>query len=301
MSGSTTLGAEPGGPSAIGGLDGRVVLVTGAAGGLGAAQARLLVASGARVVVADIDEAGVKALADELNTAAAGNTRAAGDDAAAGNDAAAVNSAAAGSAAAAGVAVAVAVALDVRAAHDWAAAVERAQAEFGKLDGLVNNAGVLGIGTVADMPEAEFRAVADVNQVGVFLGIQAVVPALRAAGGGTIVNISSIDGMIGFKYLSAYCASKAAVLAISRTAAMELGPEGIRVNAVCPGVIETPMTEGLDANVSKWLHRTLPLRRLGTPPEVAAVVGFLTSADSSYVTGAEIVTDGGLLAGFLIP
>jgi 3alpha(or 20beta)-hydroxysteroid dehydrogenase len=253
----------------VSGVDGRVVLITGAAGGLGAAQARRLVADGANVVVADIDEAGVKALAEELNDGT--GTRAA------------------------------AVVLDVRDADAWAAAVERARTEFGKLDGLVNNAGVLGIGTVADMPVDDFRAVVEVNQTGVFLGIQAVVPALRAAGGGTIVNISSIDGMIGFKYLSAYCASKAAVLAISKTAAMELGPEGIRVNSVCPGVIETPMTDGLDANVSKWLHRTLPLRRLGTPPEVAAVVAFLTSSDSSYVTGAEIVTDGGLLSGFLIP
>jgi 3alpha(or 20beta)-hydroxysteroid dehydrogenase len=247
----------------------RVILITGAAGGLGAAQARRLVADGARVVLADIAEAEVKVLAEELDTD--GGTRA------------------------------VAVALDVRDPDQWAAAVERAQAEFGRLDGLVNNAGVLGIGTVADMPVEEFRSVVEVNQTGVFLGIQAVVPALRAAGGGTIVNISSIDGMIGFKYLSAYCASKAAVLAISKTAAMELGPDGIRVNSVCPGVIETPMTDGLDANVSKWLHRTLPLRRLGTPPEVAAVVAFLSSPDSSYVTGAEIVTDGGLLAGFLIP
>lgn len=256
----------------MGRLTGRVVLITGAAGGLGQAQARRLAAAGARVVLADIVPGPIKALADELNDAPAGADP-----------------------------VAIAVELDVRDADAWAVAVERARAEFGRLDGLVNNAGVLGIGTVADMPEADFRAVLDVNQVGVHLGMRAVIPALREAGGGTVVNISSIDGMSGFKYLSAYCASKAAVIAMSRTAAMELGPEGIRVNAVCPGVIETPMTDGLDANVSKWLHRTLPLRRLGTPPEVAAVVEFLTSEDSSYVTGAEIVTDGGLLAGFLIP
>lgn len=251
------------------GLTGRVVLVTGAAGGLGSAQARRLAAGGARLVLADVAEAGVKELAGELN--------------------------------ADGERVAVPAGLDVRDETQWAAAVALAQAEFGRLDGLVSNAGVLGVGTVSEMPESEFRAVVDVNQIGVFLGIKSVAPALRAAGGGTIVNISSIDGMIGFRYLAAYCASKAAVLAISRTAAMELGPDGIRVNAVCPGVIETPMTAGLDEHVSGWLHRTLPLRRLGRPDEVAAVVAFLTSADSSYVTGAEIVTDGGLLAGFLIP
>ncbi|ASW54620.1 SDR family NAD(P)-dependent oxidoreductase [Plantactinospora sp. KBS50] len=249
----------------MGRLAGRAVLVTGAGRGIGAAQARRLVAEGARVLVTDLDGVAAKQLAAELGDAARAET------------------------------------LDVRDAAQWSAAVDRAVAEFGRLDGLVNNAGVLAVGTVADMPEESFREVVDVNQVGVFLGIRAVVPALRAAGGGTIVNISSIDGMIGFKYLSAYCATKAAVLALSRTAAMELGPDGIRVNAVCPGVIATSMTEGLDERVSGWLHKTLPLRRLGTPDEVAAVVAFLSCDESSYVTGSEIVTDGGMLAGFLMP
>ncbi|MEV0001616.1 SDR family NAD(P)-dependent oxidoreductase [Micromonospora sp. NPDC050980] len=249
----------------MGRLTGRVVLVTGAGRGIGAAQARRLVAEGARVLVTDIDVAAAKELGAELGDHARGDG------------------------------------LDVRDPAQWQAAVERAVAEFGRLDGLVNNAGVLAVGTVAELSEESFREVVDVNQVGVFLGIRAVVPALRAAGGGTIVNISSIDGMTGFKYLSAYCATKAAVLGLSRTAAMELGPDGIRVNAVCPGVITTAMTEGLDERVSGWLHKTLPLRRLGTADEVAAVVAFLTADDSSYVTGTEIVTDGGLLAGFLMP
>jgi 3alpha(or 20beta)-hydroxysteroid dehydrogenase len=250
----------------MGSLEGRVVLVTGAARGLGAAQARRFVAEGARVLLADVlDERG-KALADELGDAAAYTH------------------------------------LDVRDADGWAAAVERATVEFGTLDGLVNNAGILGdVGLLADLTEEQFREVVDVNQVGVFLGVKSAVPALRAAGGGTIVNIASIDAMIGFRYLSAYCASKSAVLALSRTSAMELGPVGIRVNAICPGVIDTDMNADLDEKVSGWLHRTLPLRRLGNADEVAAVALFLTSAESSYVTGAEIVTDGGLLAGFLLP
>jgi 3alpha(or 20beta)-hydroxysteroid dehydrogenase len=249
----------------MGGLAGRVVLVSGGARGMGEAQVRRLVADGARVVLGDILDDEGKQVADDLGPAA------------------------------------VYVHLDVRRAEDWAGAVARAGTEFGRLDGLVNNAGILRVGTLADQPVRDFLDVVEVNQLGVLHGVQAAVPALRAAGGGTIVNIASIDGQIGFKYLGAYCAAKAAVLALTRTAAMELGPDGIRVNAVCPGVIRTPMTEGLDERVSGWLHRTLPLRRLGEPAEVAALVAFLTGPDSSYVTGTEVVVDGGLLAGFLMP
>ncbi|HET6636226.1 MAG TPA: glucose 1-dehydrogenase [Streptomyces sp.] len=249
----------------MGRLEGRVALITGAARGQGAAAARLFVAEGAKVMLTDVLDDEGKQLAGELGDAAAYTH------------------------------------LDVRSADDWHTAVGDTQDAFGRLDALVNNAGVCDIGTVEEMPAEKFMAVCEVNQLGVFLGMQAAAPALRAAGGGTIVNISSIDGLIGLKYLSAYCASKFAVVGMTRVAAMELGPAGIRVNAVCPGVIRTEMTKDLHEMQDKWLHRTLPLRRLGGADETAGVVLFLTCDDSSYVTGTETVVDGGWLAGHLTP
>lgn len=249
----------------MGKLDGRVVLITGGARGQGAAAARAFVAEGARVVLSDILDGEGRRLADELGDAAHY------------------------------------VHLDVGDADGWAAAVAEARTTFGRLDGLLNNAGVVDIGTVEEMSAADFMKVVEVNQLGVFLGMQAVVPALREAGGGTIVNVSSIEGLIGLKYQSAYCASKFAVVGMTKVAAMELGPDGIRVNAVCPGVIRTEMTKDLHEMQDKWLHRTLPLRRLGNADETASVSLFLTADDSSYVTGTEVVVDGGWLAGHLTP
>lgn len=249
----------------MGKLDGRVALITGAARGQGAAAARTFVAEGARVVLADLLDDEGKQLADELGDAAHY------------------------------------LHLDVREEHAWTAAVEQTLATFGKLDALVNNAGIVDVGLVQDMPADRFMKVVETNQLGVFLGMQAVVPALRAAGGGTIVNISSVDGLMGLKYCSAYCASKYAVLGMTKVAAMELGPDGIRVNAVCPGVIRTEMTKDLHEMQVGWLHRTLPLRRFGEADETSSVALFLTADDSSYVTGTEIVVDGGWTAGHLTP
>jgi 3alpha(or 20beta)-hydroxysteroid dehydrogenase len=249
----------------MGKMDGRVALITGAARGQGEAAARAFVSEGAEVVLSDILDDEGKRLADELGDAA------------------------------------LYVHLDVREADDWSAAVVQARDAFGKLDALVNNAGIVDIGLVEEMPADAFMEVVRVNQLGVFLGMQTVVPALREAGGGTIVNISSIDGLIGMKYQSAYSASKFAVVGMTKVAAMELGPENIRVNAVCPGVIRTEMTKDLHEMQDKWLHRTLPLRRLGDVDETASVVLFLSCADSAYVTGTEVVVDGGWLAGHLTP
>jgi len=249
----------------MGKLDGRVALITGGARGQGAAAARLFVAEGARAVLGDILDDEGKQLAAELGDAARY------------------------------------VHLDVRDADEWNGAVAEARDSFGKLDALVNNAGVCDIGLVEEMPAADFMRTVEINQLGVFLGMQKAAPALREAGGGTIVNTSSVDGLMGMKYLSAYCASKFAVVGMTKVAAMELGPSGIRVNALCPGVIRTEMTKDLHEMQDKWLHRTLPLRRFGEVDETARATLFLTCDDSSYITGTETVIDGGWVAGHLTP
>ncbi|MGW5776930.1 SDR family NAD(P)-dependent oxidoreductase [Streptomyces sp. NPDC003863] len=249
----------------MGKLDGRVVLVTGAARGQGEQEARLFAAEGARVVLGDVlDEAG-EALAKEL-----------------GEDRAAY------------------VRLDVTSEDDWAAAVAAAKGRFGKIDGLVNNAGILRFNELVSTPLDEFQAIVSVNQTGCFLGIRTVAPEIAAAGGGTIVNTASYTGLTGMAGVGAYAASKHAVLGLTRVAALELAGKGIRVNAVCPGAIDTPMSnpEGVDPAATAELYRKLvPLGRIGRPDEVAALALFLTGADSAYITGQPFVIDGGWLAG----
>ncbi|MFV6032757.1 SDR family NAD(P)-dependent oxidoreductase [Streptomyces sp. NPDC056264] len=249
----------------MGTLDGRVVLVTGAARGQGEQEARLFAAEGARVVLADVlDDAGA-ALAKEL-----GEERA------------------------------VYVRLDVTREDDWTAAVALAKERFGKIDGLVNNAGILRFHELLATPLEEFQAIVSVNQTGCFLGIRAVAPEIAAAGGGTIVNTASYTGLTGMAGVGAYAASKHAVLGLTRVAALELAAKGIRVNAVCPGAIDTPMSnpEGVDPAATAELYRRLvPLGRIGRPDEVAALALFLTGEDSAYITGQPFVIDGGWLAG----
>ncbi|MFF0560961.1 SDR family NAD(P)-dependent oxidoreductase [Streptomyces sp. NPDC020472] len=249
----------------MGKLDGRVVLVTGAARGQGEQEARLFAAEGAKVVLGDVlDDAG-EALAKEL-----GEGRAAY------------------------------VHLDVTSEADWTAAVAAAGERFGKIDGLVNNAGVLRFNELVSTPLDEFRAIVSVNQTGCFLGIRTVAPEIAAAGGGTIVNTASYTGLTGMAGVGAYAASKHAVLGLTRVAALELAAKGIRVNAVCPGAIDTAMSnpEGVDPAATAELYRKLvPLGRIGRPEEVAALALFLTGADSAYITGQPFVIDGGWLAG----
>ena len=242
------------------GLKGKVALISGGARGMGEAHARRLVEEGTKVVIGDIRDDEAKALADQL-----------GDDA-------------------------VSIHLDVTSPEQWAEAVSFAEQQFGRLDVLVNNAGILGFAGLVEMPLEEYRRIIEVNQVGVFLGMQAAVPALERAGGGSIVNISSVEGLGGGPFLTAYAASKFAVRGMSKAAAIELGAKNIRVNSVHPGAILTEMVKAVGGGTPeaiKWTSKQVPLRRMGTPEEVAGLVAFLASDDSTYCTGAEFVVDGG--------
>ncbi|MFD9002076.1 SDR family NAD(P)-dependent oxidoreductase [Streptomyces sp. NPDC059582] len=252
----------------MGKLDGRVVLVTGAARGQGEQEARLFRAEGAEVVVADVLDDQGAALAEEIG--------------------------------------ALYVHLDVSREDAWQAAVRTAQETYGRLDGLVNNAGILRFNALVDTPLDEFMRVVRVNQVGCFLGTKTAAPVL--ADGGTIVNTASYTAMTGMVAVGAYAASKHAILGLTRVAALELAPRGIRVNAVCPGAVDTAMSNPSvldpDADAEETskaldgLYRKLvPLGRIGRPEEVARLALFLTSDDSSYITGQPFVIDGGWLAG----
>lgn len=246
-----------------GDLEGKVALISGAARGMGAEEARLFVAEGARVLLGDVlDEEGEK------------------------------------TAAALGDAV-IYQRLDVTDEASWQSAVAKAESVFGKLDVLVNNAGVLGFGPIETTTREEYERVIRVNQIGPFLGMKSAIPALRRAGGGSIVNISSLAGMVGLAGAVSYVSSKFAVRGMTKVAALELGRDGIRVNSVHPGGVETPMTRPLgdrtdDAPAREY--RT-PIARIGRPDEIAQMVLFLASDKSSYCTGAEFIVDGGDLAG----
>ncbi|MEU6309954.1 SDR family NAD(P)-dependent oxidoreductase [Streptomyces sp. NPDC047014] len=260
----------------MGKLDGRVVLITGAARGQGEQEARLFAAEGAKVLLGDVlDEQGA-AVAEEIGADRARYVR-----------------------------------MDVGREEDWAAAVAAAKETFGHVDGLVNNAGILRFNALTATPLEEFQQVVRVNQTGAFLGIRAVAPEIAAAGGGTIVNTSSYTGLTGMACVGAYAATKAAVLGLTRVAALELAPRGIRVNAVCPGAVDTPManpglldpahlTDEAREAMAELYRRVVPLGRVGRPEEVARLALFLTGEDSSYITGQPFVIDGGWTAGVSI-
>ncbi|TFV54567.1 glucose 1-dehydrogenase [Mycobacterium sp. PS03-16] len=238
----------------MGRVDGKVALISGGARGMGAEHARALVAEGAKVVIGDILDDEGKALADQLGDAARY------------------------------------MHLDVTSAEEWDAAVATAVTEFGSLNVLVNNAGIVALGKIGEFDMAKWQKVIDVNLTGTFLGMQASVEAMKAAGGGSIINVSSIEGMRGAVMVHPYVASKWAVRGLSKSAALELGAHQIRVNSIHPGFIRTPMTKFFPDDML-----TIPLGRPGQSDEVASFVVFLASDESRYATGAEFVMDGGLI------
>jgi len=185
------------------------------------------------------------------------------------------------------------VSLDVTRAENWAAAVALAESRFGVLTGLVNNAAIAVIASLEATTEAQFRRSIEVNQIGVLLGMQAVLPAMRRAGGGSIVNMSSIAGMAGSAGVFPYTATKWAVRGMTKAAAIELAADRIRVNSVHPGPVITAMTEASIRSPER-----IPLLRHGQPEEIARLVAYLLSDESSFTTGAEHVIDGGMTAGY---
>ena len=244
-------------------LSGKVVLISGAARGMGESEARLFAREGAQVVLGDILADQGRATAE--NIAQQGGT-------------------------------ATFVPLDVTHEQDWQRAVETAEQTYGRLDILVNNAGIVRMAPLDETSLEAWNEVIGVNQTGVFLGMKHAVPAMRRAGGGSIVNISSIAGLIGLPNIPAYQASKGAVRLLTKNAAVQYATDKIRVNSVHPGRIETPMTAPLAPERREMLLRLTPLGRDGTAEEVAYGVLYLASDESSYVTGTELVIDGGYTA-----
>jgi 3(or 17)beta-hydroxysteroid dehydrogenase len=247
-------------------LAGKSALISGAARGMGAAEARLFAREGARVVVADVLEAEGRAV--EADIVAKGGE-------------------------------AVFVRLDVTREADWEQAVGLAVQRFGRLDVLVNNAGIGAAGRVEDTTAEAWDRVMEVNAKGVFLGTRAAIPAMRRGGGGSIINISSQLGLVGMDDSSPqYTASKGAVRLLTKTTALQYARDGIRCNSVHPGPIVTAMTERrrADATVYQRMLSRIPLGRYGEPDEVAYGVLYLASDESAYVTGSELVIDGGWTA-----
>jgi 3alpha(or 20beta)-hydroxysteroid dehydrogenase len=242
-------------------LAGKVAVITGAAKGQGEAEARLFVAEGASVVLTDVlDERG-QIVAKDLGDAARFLRH------------------------------------DISSEEDWAAVMATALETFGRVDVLVNNAAIHWLRTIEDETVADFRRMVDTNLVGTFLGIRSAIAPMRSSGGGSIVNISSAAGLVGYALHGTYGATKWGIRGLTRTAAIELGPDGIRVNSVHPGPIKTDMLPDDRAGLGDRRWKSIPLRRAGDPSEVAELVLFLASDASSFTSGGEFTVDGGSLAG----
>jgi 3alpha(or 20beta)-hydroxysteroid dehydrogenase len=245
----------------VGELDGQVALVTGAAGGLGAAVCAAFVREGARVLVADVAVREAEAAAVRLGASAR------------------------------------AITLDVTSAADWSAAVARAEAEFGPLDVLVNNAGLIGAYAFDETPAERWNQLVDVMQTGPYLGLRSVLPGMKQRGGGAVVNVASINAVRGRTNAAAYTTAKHGLLGLTRALALEYAPYGVRINAVCPGAMHTPMFDrAIGSGLAAYTER-IPVRRVADPAEVAEAVCFLSSGRASYCVGANLVVDGGLTVG----
>lgn len=250
----------------MGRLDGKVVLISGAARGQGATEARMMAQEGAKVVLGDIlDDQGRQTEAD---------IRAAGGEV-------------------------TYVHLNVTNETDWQAAVATAEQAYGKLNVLVNNAGILIRCSIEEMVEDDFDRITAVNLKGVFLGTKHAIPAMRRAGGGSIINISSTAGLVGSPgETAAYSATKGGVRLFTKSTAVQHAKDNIRCNSIHPGPIETDMIKDVLASPERWEQRLrrLPLQRAGKPEDIAYGVIYLASDESSYVTGTELVIDGGTTA-----
>ncbi|KPH64053.1 SDR family NAD(P)-dependent oxidoreductase [Novosphingobium sp. ST904] len=241
-------------------LAGKVAVITGGASGLGAAQAKLFAREGARVVIADLQEDQGEAIADAIRDA--------------GGQACSVRH-------------------DVSSEASWRVLMDETRKQFGPLSILSNTAGVIHPGAATEESLEGWNKIISVNQTGTFLGMRAALPVMAANGGGSIVNISSLLGLLGFPGMIAYSASKGAIRTMTKAVAMECVSNNIRVNTIVPGAMQTPIQANVTAEADAWQRSKIPMGDLGEPDDIAFGALYLSSDEAKYVTGAELVIDGG--------